>query len=94
MRFEVDSEQVGLASAAVAGSVATVRAEVGGLMRNLEGLQGSWHGGAATAFSGTVGQWRAAQAQVESALDAIQAALAAAAQTYADAEVQATRLFT
>lgn len=50
-------------------------------------------GGAAAAFSGTVTQWRAAQNQVETALDAIQAALAQAAQNYADAELTATRMF-
>ncbi|GAB4086475.1 WXG100 family type VII secretion target [Myceligenerans cantabricum] len=93
MRYQVDSEQMGAASGAVAGSVTAVRAEVAAMMRNLDALQGTWSGGAATAFAGTVSQWRAAQAQVEGALDAIQTALAQAAQTYADAETTATRMF-
>ncbi|WP_211240132.1 WXG100 family type VII secretion target, partial [Promicromonospora kroppenstedtii] len=50
MRFEVDSDQVEQASAAVAGSVATVRTEVGALMRNLDALQATWQGPAAAAF--------------------------------------------
>lgn len=93
MRFEVDSDQVEQASAAVAGSVALVRTEVGALMRNLDALQATWQGPAAAAFSGTVAQWRGAQAQVEGALDTIQTALAAAARTYAEAEAAATRMF-
>lgn len=93
MRFEVDSDQVEQAGAAVAGSVATVRTEVGALMRNLDALQATWHGPAAAAFGGTVTQWRGAQAQVEGALDSIQAALTAAARTYAEAEAAATRMF-
>lgn len=94
MRYQVDSEQMNAASGAVAASVTTVRTEVTAMMRNLDALQGTWTGGAAAAFSGTVTQWRAAQTQVETALDAIQAALAQAAQTYADAELAATRMFT
>ena len=39
-------------------------------------------------------QWQTTQNQVELALDDITAALGAAAQTYADAESQAARLFT
>ena len=67
--------------------------EVTAMMRHLQDLQASWHGAAAGAFAGVLGQWQSAQAQVEQALDSIQGALAAAAQTYADAEAQATRLF-
>lgn len=93
MRYQVDSEQMNAASGAVAASVTTVRTEVAAMMRNLDALQGTWTGGAAAAFSGTVTQWRAAQNQVETALDAIQAALAQAAQNYADAELTATRMF-
>ncbi|WP_369375715.1 WXG100 family type VII secretion target [Promicromonospora sp. Populi] len=73
--------------------MATVRTEVGALMRNLDALQASWQGPAAAAFSGTVAQWRGAQAQVEGALDTIQSALSAAARTYAEAEAATTRLF-
>ncbi|MBL0888811.1 WXG100 family type VII secretion target [Myceligenerans indicum] len=93
MKYQVDSDQIEAASGAVAGSVATVRTEVAALMRNLDALQGTWTGGAATAFAGSVTQWRSAQAQVENALDAIQVALTQTARAYADAELTATRMF-
>jgi WXG100 family type VII secretion target len=93
MRYEVDSERVSQASAAVNGSVGAIRAEVGAMMRNLQDLQSSWHGSAATSFAGVMGQWQSTQTQVEAALDAVTAALSSAARTYADAEAQASRLF-
>ena len=93
MRYDVDSERVAQAGAAVNGSVGTIRAEVGAMMRHLQDLQSSWHGSAATAFGGVMAQWQGAQVQVEQALDAIQQALGSAAQTYAEAESQAARLF-
>ena len=93
MRYEVDSERVAQASAAVNGSVGAIRAEVGAMMRNLQDLQASWHGSAATSFAGVMGQWQSTQTQVEAALDAVTAALSSAARTYADAEAQASRLF-
>ncbi|MFC8600484.1 MULTISPECIES: WXG100 family type VII secretion target [unclassified Isoptericola] len=93
MRYEVDSERVAQAGAAVNGSVTAIRSEVGAMMRHLQDLQASWHGGAATQFAGVMGQWQATQTQVEAALDAVTAALSSASRTYADAEAQATRLF-
>lgn len=93
MRYEVDSGQVAQASAAAGASVATIRAEVATLLRHLTDLQGGWRGAAATAFAEVVGDWATTQQHVEASLDRIQHALAAAAQTYADAEDQASRLF-
>ena len=63
------------------------------MMRHLQDLQASWQGGAATAFAGVMTEWQGAQVHVEAALDSITAALGSAAQTYADAEAQASRLF-
>jgi WXG100 family type VII secretion target len=94
VRYEVDSERVAQASAAVNGSVGAIRSEVAAMMRHLQDLQSSWQGGAATSVAGVMGQWQATQTQVEAALDAVTAALSAAARTYADAEAQASRLFT
>ena len=93
MRYEVDSERVAQASAAVNGSVGAIRAEVGAMMRHLQDLQSSWHGSAATSFAGVMAQWQSAQAQVETALDSVTAALQSASTTYADAESQEARLF-
>ena len=92
-RFEVDSARVAQASAAVGGSVTAIRAEVGAMMRHLQDLQASWQGGAATAFAVVMTEWQGAQVHVEAALDSITTALGSAAQTYADAEAQASRLF-
>jgi WXG100 family type VII secretion target len=93
MRYNVDSDQVARASAAVNASVSAIRGEVNAMMRHLTDLQSTWQGSAATAFSGVAQQWRGAQSQVESALASIQQALSVAATTYADAEAATARLF-
>lgn len=92
-RYEVDSAQVSQASAAAGRSVAAIRTEVSALMRHLADLQSGWRGGAASAFGAVVTDWAATQQRVEASLDQITAALASAAQHYADAEQQASRLF-
>jgi early secretory antigenic target protein ESAT-6 len=92
-RYEVDSARVAQASAAVNGSVTAIRGEVTAMMRHLTDLQASWRGTASTSFTGVMSQWQGTQTRVEEALDAITAALGSAAQTYADAESQAARLF-
>lgn len=92
-RYEVDSALVAQASAAAGASVAAIRSEVGALLGHLTDLQGAWHGTAAAAFTDVVATWSSTQQQVEAGLDQIQQALAGAAQTYADAEAQAARLF-
>ena len=92
-RYEVDSTMVAGASAAAGASVAAIRVEVAALMRHLTELQTGWRGTAATAFGGVVSDWSATQTRVEISLDQITSALALAAQHYADAEQQASRLF-
>jgi len=92
-RFEVDSAQVAQAGTAVRGSTAAIRTEVAAMMRHLVELQASWRGGAATAFGDVLADWSATQARVELSLDQITAALDAAATSYAEAELHATRLF-
>ncbi|HEY5553684.1 MAG TPA: WXG100 family type VII secretion target [Cellulomonas sp.] len=92
-RYEVDSAQVAQAAAAVQARTAAVRGEVAALQRQLNELQSTWRGGAATAFTGVMAEWSATQARVEQALDHVTTALHAAARTYADAESQASRLF-
>ncbi|WP_084129244.1 WXG100 family type VII secretion target [Demequina sp. NBRC 110055] len=92
-RFHVDAAEVAQASALAHRSGDTIRAEVGSLIAQLTALEGSWQGGAATAFAGVLDQWHAAQAQVESALDALSSALGTAATTYQEAEDAATRMF-
>lgn len=93
MRYEVDSAQVAQASAAAGRSVATIRTEVAALLRHLHDLQAGWRGSAASQFGAVLADWTATQRTVEASLDQITAALGTAAQHYADAEQQATRLF-
>ena len=92
-QFQVDSEQMRSSSAAVSSSISSIRDAVGGMYTNLNGLQQYWTGAAATQFTAVAEQWRAAQIQMEQSLEAIQLALAQASGVYADAEIQASRLF-
>ena len=92
-RYEVDSAQVAQASTAASTSVAVIRTEVAALMRHLTELQAGWRGGAANAFGAVLTDWAATQQRVEASLDHITAQLGTAAQHYADAEQQASRLF-
>ena len=92
-RYEVDSAKVAQASAAAGSSVAAISTEVAALMRHLTDLQAGWRGTAASAFGGLITDWSATQQRVEASLDQITSALSTAAQHYADAEEQASRLF-
>jgi WXG100 family type VII secretion target len=92
-RYEVDSEHVARAGAAVQTSAEHIRREVEGMMRHLVELQGSWKGKAASSFQHVVTDWRATQERVRTSLEEIQKALAVAGQQYAEAENSATRMF-
>jgi len=93
MRYEVDSDRVAQASSKVAASANTISTEVMAMMRHLQDLQSVWRGGASNAFAGVLTQWQQAQHQVEEALTSIQNSLNVAANTYANAEAEAARLF-
>jgi early secretory antigenic target protein ESAT-6 len=92
-RFEVDSSQVSQASAAVAASAEQIGSEVDRMMRHLVDLQASWQGQAATSFQHVVTEWRGTQERVRTALQEIQAALAAAGRQYEEVEASALRMF-
>lgn len=91
--YVVDPERIQSSSAAVSASVGQIRQAVGGMYANLTALQEAWRGVAATQFASVAAQWRAAQQQMETSLESIQAALAQASVVYTDAESQASRLF-
>jgi WXG100 family type VII secretion target len=91
--YQVNAEMIALASGGVHKSIQTISAEVASLMAQLTNLQGSWTGAAATAFTQVAAQWQVTQKQVEESLAAINQALAAAGQTYTDAEDRAMSLF-
>ncbi|HTN57959.1 MAG TPA: WXG100 family type VII secretion target [Protaetiibacter sp.] len=91
--FQVDSEAVLAHAAAARQTVGRIQGEVSALHAQLEQLQSSWTGGAASAFRGLVAEWRATQQRVEDNLAAIGTALAQAGQQYAEIEQQNQRLF-
>jgi early secretory antigenic target protein ESAT-6 len=92
-QYHVDSSEISRGSQLAIQSGENIRMEVAGLLGMLTSLEGSWQGGAASAFTGVLEQWRSAQAQVETALGSMGAALGQAAQEYEAAETQASRLF-
>lgn len=92
-QYQVDSEQIQSASAAVSASIDQIRQAVNGMYGSLNQLQSVWRGTAATRFSSVASQWRTAQQQMETSLESIQQALSQASMVYSDAETQASRLF-
>lgn len=92
-QYQVDSQRIQSASAAVNASVASIREAVNGMYVNLNALAEVWTGSAASQFSSVAANWRSAQQQMELSLDAIQRALAQASSVYEEAELQASRLF-
>lgn len=92
-QYHVNAEDIAQAGSRVTASANAIRAEVTTMMAALTGLEASWKGGASHAFSALVAEWRAAQARLEQALDAISTGLARAAADYISAESSAMRLF-
>jgi WXG100 family type VII secretion target len=92
-RYEVDSAQVAAAAASVQARAGSIRSEVAAMHRQLADLQGSWRGAAATAFAGVLSDCSATEARLDASLEQIVAAMQSAARTYAEAESQASRLF-
>ena len=92
-QYQVDPERIQSSSAAVSASIASIREATGGMVANLNALQDAWRGTAATKFASVFTQWHAAQQQMEASLESIQNALTQASMVYADAEMQASRLF-
>ncbi|MDO4612552.1 MAG: WXG100 family type VII secretion target [Actinomycetaceae bacterium] len=91
--FSVDAQQVHEASAHTSALATRLREEVAAMMAQLHTLESAWSGQASQAFAGCAQRWAGAQSHVESALDEISRALAAASATYEEAEAQATSLF-
>ncbi|HJE21918.1 MAG TPA: WXG100 family type VII secretion target [Bifidobacterium pullorum] len=92
-QYQVDSDRIQSSGAAVSASVAAIRQATDGMVANLNALQDAWHGSAATQFASVIAQWHAAQQQMDASLESIQNALTQASMLYADAEMQASRLF-
>lgn len=93
-QFQVDTDRIAAASADVARISTEIEGQVAVMLARLTGLQDAWTGTASAQFQGVVTQWRGTQQQVRESLDAIGQVLGAAGAQYADAEAQATRMFT
>ncbi|QTX03995.1 WXG100 family type VII secretion target [Agromyces archimandritae] len=92
-RFQVDSIEVQQASQTTRATIDRIQADVGSLMGQLNALQGSWTGQAATAFQAAVSDWRGLHQQVEQQLARLHGALGMAATQYLEAEQANARLF-
>jgi WXG100 family type VII secretion target len=92
-QYQVDSEAVSASAASIRSTIDRIQADVTAMHGQLTSLEGSWTGQAAVAFQAVVLDWRGTQARVEESLASITQALSAAAQTYADVELQNMRMF-
>ena len=92
-RFEVDSAEIARASGSTKASAQAIRSEVSAMMSHLSTLQDSWRGGASSAFTVVLAEWRATQQQVEQSLDGIALCLDSGSRQYEDAEASALRMF-
>lgn len=92
-QFTVDTERIAAASGDIARLSADIEGQVGIMMHRLTALQEAWTGSASAQFQGVVVQWRGTQEQVRTSLDSIGQVLGAAGARYAEAEAQATRMF-
>lgn len=91
--ISVDTELLQLKSANVQATVDRISADVQAMKYGLDELQGSWRGSAATNFQALITEWTITQGRVEASLASINAALVAAASTYAQAEQGNTQRF-
>ena len=91
--FRVDSEQVLAANSTIQATISKLQSEVELLHTQLQSLEGSWQGAAATSFQDLVKRWRVTATGVETQLAEIGKALAFAATQYSEIENANTRLF-
>ena len=91
--FRVDSEQVLAANGNIQSTIGKLQSEVALLHSQLQGLEGSWQGAAATSFQELVKRWRVTATTVEQQLGEIGRALAMAANQYNEIEQANLRLF-
>ncbi|WP_255770378.1 WXG100 family type VII secretion target [Pseudarthrobacter sulfonivorans] len=91
--ISVDTELLQLKSANVKATVDRISSDVQTMKRGLDELQATWRGSAANNFQALVTEWTLTQSKVEASLASITMALAAAANTYAQAEQGNTQRF-
>jgi len=91
--FRVDSEQVLAANSNIQATISKLQNEVELLYSQLQGLEGSWQGAAATSFQELVKRWRLTANGVDQQLSEIGRALTHAATQYQEIEAANLRLF-
>ncbi len=91
--FSVDSDAVLSAPSTVAATITRIQGDAASLMAQLTGLQNSWGGSASVAFQGVAAEWGRTQQQVEQSIQAINTALANAANQYLEVEAANARMF-
>ena len=92
-RYFVDSDAVLAATSSAHSTIARVQADIQTLTSQLQSLQSSWGGSAATAFQDVLMQWKSTHSQVEGQLVALTQTLGQVAQHYEALEQQNTQLF-
>lgn len=73
--FHVDAHALDGAASHISRTIDSIHTEITSLTGQLRGLDGSWSGPAALAFSGVVDEWMAASARVTGSLTDIGTAL-------------------
>ena len=91
--FRVDSEQVLAANNNIQATIGKLQTEVESLHAQLQSLEGSWQGAAASSFQELVRRWRLTANTVEQQLGEVGRALATAAHQYNEIEQANLRLF-
>lgn len=91
--FRVDSEQVLAANNNIQATISKLQSEVELLHTQLQSLEGSWQGAAATSFQELVKRWRLTANGVDQQLGEIGRALTHAATQYQEIEAANLRLF-
>ena len=91
--FRVDSEQVLAANQNIQFTIQKLQSEVELLYGQLQSLEGSWQGSAASGFQDLVKRWRSTANTVEQQLGELGKALSLAASQYSEIEAANTRLF-
>lgn len=92
-QFTVDSEAVQSANVNIQATIERLQQEVSTLHAQLQGLQGSWQGMAASSFQEVMNRWKVTSDSVEAQLAEIGTALGHAATQYAEIEAANQRLF-
>ena len=91
--YTVNSEELLNTSNLITGCAENIKTQVNTMMTYLNQLENTWSGAASMQFQNLAQNWHATQIQVENNLNEISLQLNNAANTYREAEENATALF-